>query len=101
LSTRVGDAQGTGAVGERQAFNAKTPVCVSVICVDIAAFMPEMQLAFPQKLQRWLACRARSFAGPPVQERRGNLGVEHVELSSAGWHSCQPKASISALLAPP
>jgi hypothetical protein len=47
LPIHIGDAQGAGAVDERQAFNAKTPVCVSVICVDIAAFMPEMQLAFP------------------------------------------------------
>jgi hypothetical protein len=52
LSICVGDAQGAGAVGECQAFNAKTPVCVSTMCVDIAAFMPEMQLAFLQEVQR-------------------------------------------------
>ena len=52
LSIYAGDAQGAGAVGERQAFNAKTPVCVSTLCVDIAAFMPEMQLAFLQEVQR-------------------------------------------------
>jgi hypothetical protein len=52
LSICTGDAQGAGAVGERQAFNAKTPVCVSTMCVDVAALMPEMQLAFLQEVQR-------------------------------------------------
>jgi hypothetical protein len=50
--------------------------------VDIAGFMPEMQLAFPQELQRWLASWARTFVVPPVQERRGNFSIEHVGLSS-------------------
>jgi hypothetical protein len=52
LSICVGDAQGARAVGKRQAFNTKTPVCVSTMCVDMAAFMPEMQLAFLQEVQR-------------------------------------------------
>jgi hypothetical protein len=84
LFIRFGDAQGAGAVGERQAFNAKTPVCRSIVRVDIAAFLLEMQFAFPQELQRWLPVWARTFTVPPVQERRGDLRVEHVGLSSAG-----------------
>ena len=44
--------EGAGAVDERQAFNSKTPVGGCIFRVDIAAFMLEMQLAFPQQLQR-------------------------------------------------
>jgi hypothetical protein len=85
LSTRVGDAQGAGTVGERQAFNAKTPVRGDIVRVDVTAFMPEMQLAFLQEFQRWRISWVRTLTVPPVQERRGNFGVEHVALSSAGW----------------
>jgi hypothetical protein len=53
--------------------------------VDVAAFMPEMQLAFLQEFQRWRISWVRTLTVPPVQERRGNFGVEHVALSSAGW----------------
>jgi hypothetical protein len=85
LSTCLGDAQGAGTIGERQAFNAKTPVCGNIVRVDVAAFMPEMQLAFPQEFQRWRVSWVRTLTVPPVQECRGNFGVEHVALFSASW----------------
>jgi hypothetical protein len=84
LSIRLRDAQGARAVDERQAFNPKTPVRGCVVCVDIAAFMLEMQLAFPQQLKWRRVSRARTFAVPPVQERRSNFCVEHLGLSSPG-----------------
>ncbi|CAN7791643.1 hypothetical protein LJR267_009856 [Paraburkholderia hospita] len=84
MSTRVGDAQGAGAVGERQAFNAKTPVCGNIVRVDVTTVMPEMKFAFLQEFQRRRLSWVRTVTVPPVQERRGNFGVEHVALSSAG-----------------
>jgi len=91
LFIRFGDAQGARAVGERQAFNAKTPVCQSIVRVDIAAFMLEMQLAFPQELQRWLPVWARTFTGPPVQERRGDFASSMLDFPQRAEREVSPK----------
>lgn len=52
LSIRGGDARGTRIICEGQVFNVKAALCGRIISLDMAAFVFEMQLAFPQEVQR-------------------------------------------------
>jgi hypothetical protein len=85
LSAYCGNAYGAGAISEGQAFDTKTPLCRNIVRVDFPAFMLELQFAFPQELQLWWPICARTSSIPPVQQRCGDLCVEHLQLSSTGW----------------